>query len=613
MNKIKDFLEKHKKIEKLIYLLTTLITITLLWSIAKVSHIDYFLNQIEAKTYDFRMRMPLNRPKPNKDIIILAIDDDSIDVLGEKYGRWPWDRMAYVDGINYLEKTGVRAIAFDLMFIGNQLGNGNVDKKLAETINGNSNVYVSMNFDNRENLNPPKMPDRLKMNVINQSKNIDFEDLTFSNCRVILKEILNTSNNIGIINFLRDEDGISRRAPIFIKYQGDYYPYLAYKLASKVLDLKEQKITSNNELLLNNKKIKLDNQGMMLLNWYGYNEAFTTIPYWKLIKSQEAVKKGLPPMLPTDTFKNKIVFVGVSATSLYDIKSTPLSKVYPGVEVQATALNNLLDKNTVREANRATNLLICLALMLITSAIAYKFKSTVMTSISTITLMVAYLFVATLLLKYYYLWVGVTYPIIVITLTFTTMYIIKYINKSRDFEYTYKLATTDGLTNLYNHRYFQEHLASSIDNSKRYGTNFSLILIDIDFFKKFNDTYGHQAGDAVLKQVAGVLKRNVRTTDLVARYGGEEMAIILANTDNDDALLAAQKVCNSISENPFKLRDDLEVNVSISLGVATYPQNGLTPQELIEYSDKGLYYAKEHGRNQVGQVPVGKTEKSDAV
>lgn len=126
--------------------------------------------------------------------------------------------------------------------------------------------------------------------------------------------------------------------------------------------------------------------------------------------------------------------------------------------------------------------------------------------------------------------------------------IIKYLIKSRDFDAQYKLATTDGLTELYNHRYFQEQMQNQVSHSKRYGVPLSLIIIDIDFFKKFNDTYGHQSGDAVLRQVAFALKKNVRATDIVCRYGGEEMSIILPNTKYEEAVGIANKLCTIVSE-----------------------------------------------------------------
>ena len=204
-------------------------------------------------------------------------------------------------------------------------------------------------------------------------------------------------------------------------------------------------------------------------------------------------------------------------------------------------------------------------------------------------------------MKHFNIWLEVIYPFILSTTAFISAFIVKYLIKSRDFEQQYKLATTDGLTELYNHRYFQEQMVMLVENSKRYGTEFSLIILDIDFFKKFNDTFGHQAGDAVLRQVAKLLKRNVRATDIVCRYGGEEMSIILPNTGKEEAFTTAQKICERIATNKVKLNHDKESQVTISLGVATYPHDGETPSEMIASADKRLYSAKENGRNQVGQ------------
>ena len=139
----------------------------------------------------------------------------------------------------------------------------------------------------------------------------------------------------------------------------------------------------------------------------------------------------------------------------------------------------------------------------------------------------------------------------------------------------------------------------NINNYNRYGQVFSIIIMDIDFFKKFNDTYGHQSGDCVLKQVAAILKKNSRTSDVVCRYGGEEMTIILTNTNKKDAEITANKICQAVRNNKFTLANGEKVNVTISVGVATVGENGNTPQEIIEYSDKCLYKAKETGRNRV--------------
>jgi diguanylate cyclase (GGDEF)-like protein len=197
------------------------------------------------------------------------------------------------------------------------------------------------------------------------------------------------------------------------------------------------------------------------------------------------------------------------------------------------------------------------------------------------------------------LWFEIVIPLTVSVFVFLITVIVKYLIKSRDFDQQYKLATTDGLTELYNHRYFQEQLKIQVSHSSRYNTPLSLIIIDIDFFKNFNDSFGHQSGDAVLRQVAFVLKKNVRAADIVCRYGGEEMSIILPNTTYDEAVNIAQKLCTFVSSKKFKLSNGRESNVTISLGVSSFGEDGSSPSEIIESADKRLYHAKENGRNRV--------------
>ncbi len=127
-------------------------------------------------------------------------------------------------------------------------------------------------------------------------------------------------------------------------------------------------------------------------------------------------------------------------------------------------------------------------------------------------------------------------------------------------------------------------------------------MTDIDYFKKFNDKYGHQAGDIVLKHISNTLKKCVSNKDFVCRYGGEEMAVILINTDKKSAIKIAENICKTVSTNKYPLSDNLNVEITLSLGCSTYPENGKTPEELIEYADKCLYNAKETGRNKVGFI-----------
>ena len=300
-------------------------------------------------------------------------------------------------------------------------------------------------------------------------------------------------------------------------------------------------------------------------------------------------------------FKNKIVYFGTTASSLFDIKTVPVSRIYPGVEVQATYVNNLIDNNFIRKGDKAFTVLAGILLAVLTGVIVMKLASAFVAALASLSVYLVYVLSAYYSMKFFNLWIELVYPLMLAMIAFISALIVKYFIKSRDFEQQYKLATTDGLTELYNHRYFQEQMKRQIENSKRYNSEFSMIILDIDFFKKFNDTFGHQAGDAVLRQVAQTLKKNVRATDIVCRYGGEEMSIILPNTGKDVAYSTAEKICQRVSDKKFKLGNDRETSVTISLGVATYPHDGQSAAVIIEAADKRLYNAKSNGRNQVGK------------
>ena len=163
----------------------------------------------------------------------------------------------------------------------------------------------------------------------------------------------------------------------------------------------------------------------------------------------------------------------------------------------------------------------------------------------------------------------------------------------------YAMAVIDGLTGLYVRRYFDLRMQEMFEEARRYGTAFSLLLFDIDHFKKFNDTYGHQTGDLVLKQFAQLLKENARKADVCCRYGGEEMAIVLPETKLDQAAMQGNRLCRKVRNNVFLGIDGTELHVTTSIGVATHSENYGDPAAMVKAADKALYEAKELGRNRV--------------
>jgi len=163
-----------------------------------------------------------------------------------------------------------------------------------------------------------------------------------------------------------------------------------------------------------------------------------------------------------------------------------------------------------------------------------------------------------------------------------------------------RLSITDGLTGIWNYRYFQMQMAQQFAAAVRFEHRLGLLMIDIDRFKTINDRYGHQRGDATLIEIARRIVMHVRLNiDTLARYGGEEFVLILPETGLDGARTAAEKIRQEVAAFPFGADGEDPIEVTVSIGYASYPEHGLTPQALIDAADKAMYEAKARGRNQV--------------
>jgi diguanylate cyclase (GGDEF)-like protein len=170
------------------------------------------------------------------------------------------------------------------------------------------------------------------------------------------------------------------------------------------------------------------------------------------------------------------------------------------------------------------------------------------------------------------------------------------ITRARLYQKMEMLATTDGLTLLFNHRSFQEYLAKEVERARRYHRPLSLLLMDIDHFKTFNDTYGHPVGDLVLKEISACIRTSIRINDIAARYGGEEFTVIIPETGEEGAMVIAERIRRTVEQHII-VSLDRQLRVTISLGCATIPSHADSNQALIDCADKALYFSKEHGRN----------------
>lgn len=164
-----------------------------------------------------------------------------------------------------------------------------------------------------------------------------------------------------------------------------------------------------------------------------------------------------------------------------------------------------------------------------------------------------------------------------------------------------RISLTDPLTGLFNRRYFENNLKSEVARARRFNHPLSLVMLDVDHFKNYNDKLGHSTGDMLLRDLASVMTKTVRSSDIIARYGGEEFCVVLPEISKDGAITFSERLRDIIFTYPFSKREIQPTGrVTVSLGVATYPSDTQQIQELVEKADDALYQAKNSGRNQVG-------------
>lgn len=463
------------------------------------------------------------------------------------------------------------------------------------------------------------------------------------------QKFLQQTNAIGFANAAKPQnDYVVRKMPIFSRlYDNNVVLNLSFQAALKLLPpLKTALSFKNNALYVGKTKINTDNHGQVLINWrqkdtyqnedfyipliaekyfsldpengfkilpeevnyflqpeyqYIFNNASGKIPETKT-NLELAWLPELALSIEAVDLTAKTVIIG-NATLGGDLHITSLGQM-AGSEVIANTLDNYLNgMDFMKQTPWWVNLILYFLLIIISLAIIKYFDSYLYIFIGFIILITFYTLINLLIFCHFFVWIPLLTPLLIIFTSLLFGMNVQNLLTRQDLHKTYKLATTDGLTGLYNHRYFQEKMVNKIETAKRKEDSFSLLLIDIDFFKKFNDTYGHRAGDAVLIQVSRILQKNVRKNDIVFRYGGEEMCVILDQTKTDEALNIAHKLVEAVASTDFLIDEEAKnktVRVTISAGVSSFPEHGQSVQGLIEFADQGLYRAKKGGRNRVG-------------
>ncbi|MEW5766139.1 MAG: diguanylate cyclase [bacterium] len=511
----------------------------------------------------------------NPHIIIVEIDDENIS----KIGRWPWRRSWHAGMIEALNSLGTKYILFDILFSEASSEFEEDDDVFSESIKKAGNVYLPFAFQDQSN--------------------IDIEKALLP-----LEKFSSYTRAILPITISLDMDGRVRSIPLFFEGKRGHYPHMALKIAMDYSGLKIDQITPDYLFLSNPEeeiKIPLIEGNKMLINWLGkWNQTFQHYSFVEVLKAYQDISENKTPAIDLTPFKDSICLVAVTtAIGVSDIKPTPLEPQYPSVGLLATTISNVLDKKFMRVSPVWISWLLIYILALI-PPLSLSGKRPVREAFSIMSVGVGS-FITDFLFFKRGVWIDFSLPLLSLLGSYLGVATYNFIRISLEKQHFFELAVTDELTNLYNIRHFKavlhtECLMARGDPDKR----FCVVMTDIDHFKRFNDTYGHQVGDLVLKEVGKASKASVRSSDVVARYGGEEMIILLRGSALKDGLLVAEKIRKNV-EKHLVADENNTYKVTISLGVSTF---GLQDNEetIIKRADRGLYQAKDSGRNRVETV-----------
>jgi len=542
---------------------------TLIFFFSQKGLLDYL--KLSALDFSFNLRGPISY---NPRIVIIEISDSDIISVG----RWPWERKWLSALTRALSELGAKYVYYDIIL--SEASREEDDSLLEEALKASHNVYLPFAFQN--------------------------EAHNYKDALIPIKRFSSYIQGTGATNIYPDIDGTIRRVPLIFRDKEKVYPHAALQIAMDYAGLKIREIDPRFLLLSGPKnetvKVPLIKKNTFLINWTGkWQNTFKHYGFLDVLAAYKDFLDHKTPQVPISDFRNSICLVGLTAIGLYDIKPIPLQPEYPGVGVIANTLSDLLDKSFLFDVPDWINVLLLFLLALMPAFLISgekPFKET----LAVFLLAFAFVGVNALLFRRGIL-LDFSLPLLGLVLNGSVVGIYNFIRVAVERQNFFNMAVTDGLTALFNIRYFKMLLDTEIIMARADRTKiFSIVMTDIDHFKKFNDTYGHQVGDLVLKEVGAALKNSVRTSDIVARYGGEEMILLLRGSILKDALNIAEKLRKSI-ENTLINDQQNTYRVTVSFGVAEFRGDD-TAESLIKRADEGLYKAKQQGRNRVSSVEI---------
>lgn len=506
--------------------------------------------------YFFRFRKAI---PTHSSIVMVEIAEDSIQALG----RWPWPRQYHAVMTHLLSEWGAKAVVFDMIF--SEASTSFDDGALTESLKKSKNVYIPV-------VHEAKGDQKIWIHALPEME----------------KEIKGT----GHINIQPDSDGTLRRIQVNISDADKTYSHLGVKVAYDILGKDSKKAV-----------LPLDPHGNFIVNWAGkWKDTYKHYSYVELLKSFEAQTKGEKSLINPEDFRDKICIIGLTAFGHTDIKANPMEPAYPAVGIHANVINSILTRQFIKPVPTIWNVFSIIMLGLLVTYLFMKSRSAGI-FVFGLGLGILWVFLSYILFLRFGFLLGAAHQL----LTILSLYIFCTVNAlimgRREQTKLFKLATRDGLTGLYVIRHFRHLMNIAVEEAFSKETPLSLILLDIDHFKKVNDTYGHPAGDMVLKNTAKIISAQIREKrskveiDYVGRYGGEEFIILLKDCPVTDAFFnVASRIRQKVEEAEF-VWQGTPFKVTVSLGVSSLQKDEKIPDLMVHRADEALYRAKNEGRN----------------
>jgi len=485
------------------------------------------------------------------------------EAAARRIGHPPWPREIYARFLQQLCRLQPRVIGLDLVFIGHD-GQEGGDAALAQAMRACGNVLLTSHVD------------------------------AFGRYVEPLPILAAAAHGYGIVNKPRGADFVVRRGRVWMADAQGHLVDDAFelKIAAAMLNVPLRQIQhAGRTVAVRGSRGALTVQalpdGTVPIRYAYLPQELPTLDFVDVLEGRA----------DASAVRDKLVLVGWTYRDR-DVHRTPLGMM-SGLGIIANTTLMFLSGRSLIELHDALELLLVLALALLTIVLTYRLPA--WQSAAAVAAVAAGCGVVHLVLWRLGLVWHWSLPVFVMGLLYLAISLYRSVALHRETAALKQQAVTDELTQLSTFRYWQLRLRLEVERVRRYRAPLSLLMLDIDHFKRVNDTYGHLAGNAVLRTVAALLKETLRTTDIPGRYGGEEFGAMLPHTTSEGAATCAENIRRRVAEHAFAIPNQPQpIQVTLSIGIATLDELGLhTAEELIQVADEALYAAKHAGRNRV--------------